>query len=114
MLFRSTGDLDDNGEKKIVELIKETPDIKSDYDILKVAHHGSKHSSDMSFLQLVKPELSLISCGKNNSYGHPHGEVLERLELVGSEVIATSESGAITIKTDGKRMRVEEFIKAVK
>ena len=81
---------------------------------MKVAHHGSKHSSDMSFLQLVKPELSLISCGKNNSYGHPHEELLERLDDTGSEVVITYESGAITIKTDGRRMRVEEFIKAVK
>lgn len=106
-----TGDIHGDGEKKLVDMINQNLEIKSDYDILKVAHHGSKHSSDMNFLQLVKPELSLISCGKNNSYGHPHGEVLERLELVGSEVIATSESGAITIKTDGKRLKIEEFMK---
>ena len=104
MLF--TGDIHGNGEKKIVDLIKDNPKIQTDYDILKVAHHGSKNSTSEEFLAIVKPELSLISCGKNSRYGHPHQELLDRLDLIGSQVQITYESGAITIRTDGKRMTV--------
>lgn len=106
-----TGDLEDKGEKELIDFMTGQNNVKTDFDVLKVAHHGSKNSSDKSFLQLVKPELSLISCGKNNRYGHPHEEVLERLGDVGSEVFITFGSGAITIKTDGKRIRIEEFIR---
>ena len=80
-----------------------------DYDILQVAHHGSKYSTSKEFLEIVKPEYSLISCGKNNRYGHPHKELLNRLADVGSEVAITYESGAITIMTDGERVLVEKY-----
>jgi competence protein ComEC len=103
-----TGDITSQGEDYILR--RNLSSQKEGYDILKVAHHGSKYSSKEDFLDIVKPEIALISCGKNNRYGHPHGEVLERLDDIGSEVLITYESGAITIKTDGKRMRVEEFI----
>ena len=77
---------------------------------MKVAHHGSRNSTCVELLEIIKPELSLISCGKNNRYGHPHEELLERLDDIRSEVVITYESGAITIKTDGKRIRIEEFM----
>ena len=48
--------------------------------ILKIAHHGSKSSSTLKFLELVKPKIALISVGKNNLYGHPNSEVMERLK----------------------------------
>lgn len=76
---------------------------------MKVAHHGSKNSTFEEFLSLIKPELSFISCGKNNSYGHPSTELLERLTQVGSKALITYEKGAIMIKTDGEDMRVEQF-----
>ena len=59
---------------------------------------------------MLNPKLSLISCGKNNSYGHPHEETLEQLESIGSEILATVESGAITLKI-GRRIKVYEFKK---
>lgn len=105
-----TGDLDDRGEKEIIRLFEQNPSILREYEVLKVAHHGSKNSTSQEFLNIIKPELSLISCSKNNSYGHPHEELLERLDDVGSEVVITYESGAITLKTDGRRIRVEEFL----
>ena len=77
---------------------------------MKVAHHGSRNSTSEDFLSIVQPELALISCGKNNRYGHPHEELLDRVDDVGSEVVKTYESGAITIKTDGKRMSVEKYM----
>lgn len=69
-----------------------------DVFLLKVAHHGSKNSSCEEFLEKVNPELAVISCGEDNSYGHPHVETLERLESVGSKVMSTAEYGAITVR----------------
>ena len=77
---------------------------------MKVAHHGSKFSTSEKFLGLIKPKYSIISSGINNIYGHPHKELLERLETVGSSIYNTVDSGAITIKTDGKWMEIEEFL----
>jgi competence protein ComEC len=79
---------------------------------MKVAHHGSKNSTSYEFLSIIKPELSLISCSKNNS-GHPHVELLERLDDMGSEVVITYESGAIQIETDGRRMRKSQYLKTM-
>lgn len=120
MLF--TGDLQKDQEEEIVRLLtdrsiwkqynlSDTYEIEpaTVYDILKVAHHGSKYSSLPEFLDLIKPSLSLISCGKGNSFGHPHHELLQRLKDVNSKTMITYETGAITIKTDGKRMKVSQF-----
>jgi competence protein ComEC len=87
------GDIDEAAERVIVE---EYEEVLKGYEIelLKVAHHGSKYSSSLEFLELVSPEVAVISAGKNNRYGHPHKETLERLEEVGCEVYVTKEKGA--------------------
>lgn len=72
----------------------------ADADILKVAHHGSKHSSSDYFLNIVSPKLAVISCGENNTYGHPHKEALERLSLHADNVKITYKTGAITVYLD--------------
>lgn len=77
---------------------------------MKVAHHGSRNSTAEDFLQLIQPTYSLISCGKDNFYGHPHEELVNRLNAVGTKVFITTQSGAISIKTDGERMKVGEFL----
>lgn len=79
-------------------------------DVLKVAHHGASGSSSKKFLQVVKPKVSLISCGLKNPYGHPAKDTLERLDDMGSVVLQTWEYGAITIKAkaDG-RFTVEGY-----
>ena len=82
---------------------------ESGLEILKVAHHGSSGSSHAGFLEAFTPKLSLISCGKNNSYGHPHNETLERLEAVGSEIISTVDSGAITLKVKRRQVVVKRY-----
>jgi competence protein ComEC len=66
--------------------------------VLKVAHHGSKHSSSLKFLEQVQPKIAVISVGAANRYGHPHIETLERLEKVGSTVLRTDELGAIKME----------------
>jgi competence protein ComEC len=72
--------------------------------VLKVAHHGSKNSTSQEFLQQVSPEFALISCGKNNSYGHPHKDLLERLDEAGAMAIRTDKRGAVHISVKNGKM----------
>ncbi|MDD4003015.1 MAG: MBL fold metallo-hydrolase [Clostridia bacterium] len=73
-------------------------------DVLKVAHHGSKYSSINKFLDKVKPEISVISAGADNSYGHPHPETVERLLSHSEQILRTDTDGDIVLKitNDGK------------
>lgn len=103
MLF--TGDVEGEGET----LLKKNLTGKQ-YDVLKVAHHGSKNSSDLEVLELISPTYGLISAGVNNSYGHPHEETLERLEECGSLVYSTPESGAITVRTSGEAISFQFYL----
>jgi len=108
MLF--TGDVEADGEKLLTDVLKkEYSDVK--WDVLKVAHHGSKNSSSNEFLSAVKPEYSLISAGRDNSYGHPHEETIWRLSDLGSKILSTQDNGAIMIVTDGKRMKVKGYVR---
>ena len=74
--------------------------------ILKLGHHGSISSSCMKLLQRVKPEVAIISCGRDNPYGHPGQEVLDRLKSVDCEWYRTDERGDIRIEADGKKYMV--------
>jgi competence protein ComEC len=78
-------------------------------DVLKVAHHGSRTSSTEEFLGSVQPAFAVISAGFENSYGHPHPTVLERLREHHAAILRTDVDGMITIRTDGRRMSVETF-----
>ncbi|MCR5303726.1 MAG: DNA internalization-related competence protein ComEC/Rec2 [Lachnospiraceae bacterium] len=91
-----TGDIQDTGEEKLTEIIRSEEGFR-DTDILKVAHHGSKNSTPAEFLELTKPAVSIISAGKDNSYGHPHRETLKRLDDAGSLIYSTKEYGAISV-----------------
>jgi len=73
-------------------------------EVLKVAHHGSRTSTAESFLQAVTPRYAVVSAGLDNRYGHPHREVVERLERHGSQIVNTAELGTIVFKSDGKRV----------
>lgn len=81
--------------------------------LLKVAHHGSRSSTGEAFLRAVRPVFSIISCGENNRYGHPHPEVLQRLEAIGSRIYQTRKDGAITVYTDGKSVRIHSWLSDV-
>ena len=69
--------------------------------MLKVAHHGSRTSSTEAFLSAVNPGFAVISAGFENSYGHPHPTVVERLREHHAEILRTDLDGMITIRTDG-------------
>ena len=124
-----TGDVEKEGEEMLIQTLRElngemadggqaktnitgsgigvepTENTFMEVDVLKVAHHGSRYSTSEEFLSLIRPEVAVISCGRNNFYGHPHEETLERLADVGSEVYSTAEGGAITV-TIGKKLEV--------
>lgn len=71
-------------------------------DFLQVAHHGSKNSSDQAFVKKVAPRAAIIQAGKSNSYGHPHQEVLNILNLFKIKVLRTDVSGDINFLCDGR------------
>ena len=99
-----TGDLEKNGEEAVLEELQKNPDLPARYDFLQVPHHGSKNAGSEVFLQKVLPKVSLISCGYQNRYGHPHVELLERLKKIGSHIYTTPASGAISIKEEPKSL----------
>lgn len=93
-----TGDLEEPGELALM-----AKGLITRVNILKVGHHGSKTSSSLRFLQLIKPEVSLISAGKNNKFGHPHIEILERLREIGSQIWRTDQQADFIIRSDGQK-----------
>ena len=106
-----TGDVEEEGQENIKHVINQSPELFRNLTILKVAHHGSKYTTDEEFLEMLSPKLALISCGKDNSYGHPHDEVLTRLENIGARVYRTDLSGEITINYGNSgRIRVKEYL----
>lgn len=97
-----TGDLGQEEERKLVE-----QGLVGDVVVLKVGHHGSRFSSSSEFLAVVKPEVAVISVGKN-SFGHPTEETLERLKGVGARIYRTDVDGDVVVVSDGKRWWVEK------
>ena len=93
--FLFTGDIDSGAEN---DIIKSGADV--DADVLKSAHHGSGDSSSDSFLLKVSPEFAVICVGNGNPYGHPHEEMLARLENSGSKVLRTDQMGDIKFTID--------------
>ena len=79
-------------------LMNECEYLLSDYDILKVPHHGSRNSLDVEFYDKIYFETAVISCGENNSYGHPHKEVLEMLDKLGVEIRRTDKEGEVVVE----------------
>ena len=73
-------------------------------DVLKAGHHGSSTSTSSVFLKAVSPSYVVIQCGKDNSYGHPHKETMEKLEKAGCQVLRTDEYGTITASSDGTQI----------
>ncbi len=107
-----TGDLEGAGEEALMRLLGDNPRTARDLTLLKVAHHGSRFTTCESFLERVKPRIAVISCGRNNRYGHPHAELLERIRMRGISSFITAERGAVTaeISDAGRNMRMRGFL----
>ena len=80
---------------------------------LKVAHHGSRFSSDASFLRAARPQLAVVSVGARNPFHHPSPEALGRLEAAGARVYRTDRDGAVILETDGRVLRVTAWARGV-
>lgn len=95
--FLFTGDAETEAEDDILN-----NGINIVADVLKVGHHGSSTSTGAAFLKAVDPEYAVISCGEDNSYGHPHEETLAALKKAGVKIFRTDEQGSIIAESDGK------------
>lgn len=100
--FLFAGDIYTSAEKELVE-----KGVGLESEVLKIAHHGSKTSTSSEFLEKVLPEIAVIQLSTNNPYGHPHQEVLERLQKYEVEVLRTDENGDIEIVSDGNNLKVK-------
>lgn len=78
-------------------------------NVLKVGHHGSSTSSSKRFLNQVLPQISIISVGEDNDYNHPHDEVINRLEKIGTLIYRTDEKGNILLESDGKNNKISFY-----
>jgi competence protein ComEC len=100
--FLFTGDAQTESEK---EMLAKGYSLKS--NVLKLGHHGSGTSTSPAFLQAVSPEYAVISAGKDNDYGHPHQQTLDRLNASGIKIYFTDLNGAITFTSDGSGLAVK-------
>ena len=106
-----TGDLEGSGEEEVRQELECDADLQGEgITLLKVAHHGSRNSTGEAFLVTASPNVALISAGKDNSYGHPHEELLQRLTEAGSHIYVTAEGGAITVTYRDGKVRVKQFL----
>lgn len=104
-----TGDVCDRGEALAMEELQQLTASnegeesgRNDFFVWKVAHHGSRYSTSEEVLMRFQPEIAIISCGAENSYGHPHTETLQKLSRVGSMILTTPDFGAITVEVGTK------------
>ena len=110
-----TGDAGTESEEKLLSELNapghETERAAlSEIYLLKVGHHGSRSASSEDFLELLSPECALISCGRGNSYGHPHAEAMERLHRHAGQVHSTANEGALSVElhTAGRNKALKE------
>ena len=105
--FLFTGDIEYQSERDLVD-----SGANIETDVLKVSHHGSSSSSNDFFLEKVftsnieKP-IAIISAGKENRYGHPHSETMEKLNTYNAEVLLSHDTGDIVIVSDGENISVD-------
>lgn len=103
--FLFTGDMETAAENDMLDYWEERNSAEIvDVDVLKVGHHGSNTSTCYRFLYEVDPDYGIISCGKDNSYGHPHDEPMSRLQDAGVTCFRTDELGTVIATTDGSEI----------
>ncbi|NLW21949.1 MAG: DNA internalization-related competence protein ComEC/Rec2 [Tissierellia bacterium] len=100
-----TGDIERLGEESVLN------SLNVEIDFIKVPHHGSNTSSGLDLLNRLKPKIGFISVGRNNSFGHPHKEVIDRYEAKNIILYRTDELGLITLMMDGTNYQIIPFIK---
>lgn len=101
--FLLTGDSPIPIEKVLISLDEKILDV----DVLKVGHHGSRTSTTLEFAEATTPEYAIISASSDNTYGHPHKEVLDILNQVDAKILSTANLGTIVFETDGKNLKLK-------
>ncbi len=100
--FLFTGDANSSVEKRMMD-----EGIDLDCDVFKAAHHGSKYSNDIEFLECITPDYVAVSCGELNSYGHPHTDALKNFKSMDALVFRTDIDGDITFYVEDGKIRVD-------
>lgn len=100
--FLFTGDAETESEE---EMLSSGQRLRA--QVLKVGHHGSTTSTSEEFLEAISPEYAIISCAKDNKYGHPHDEIIERLKAHQVSIYRTDEEGTVHLICDGKQIEVK-------
>lgn len=101
--FIFTGDMTASAENELID-----SDAKLRASVLDVGHHGSRDSTSEAFLYAVNPRIAVISCGVDNSYGHPHRDTMRRFESVSDlKILRTDLDGSVIISSDGKQLSYE-------
>jgi competence protein ComEC len=93
-----TGDMEEEERRSVASWPRST--------VLKVSHHGARDGTDLAFLRQVRPAIAVISCARDNDYGHPHPETLTALRQVGARVLRTDAQGSLVLTTDGNTVSV--------
>ena len=101
--FLLTGDSPSPIEKVLISLDEKTLDV----DVLKAGHHGSRTSTSPEFAEATSPEYAIISASKDNTYGHPHKEVLDILNKVNAKILSTADLGTIKFETNGQTLKIK-------
>lgn len=99
------------GDAEKPELATITSDIKA--DVLKVGHHGSSTSTTKGFLEKVEPKIAVISCGRDNDYGHPHKATLKYLKQINCEIHRTDKEGTVSVTSDGRDYTVQTGLHSI-
>ncbi|ADU29840.1 DNA internalization-related competence protein ComEC/Rec2 [Evansella cellulosilytica] len=102
-----TGDIEGDAETRLINSYSADLHI----DILKVAHHGSKSSTSEGFIEHFQPDIAVISAGRNNRFGHPHEEVMSRLDQYNVKAFRTDLDGAVMIKIRSNKIKIETTVK---
>ena len=100
--FIFTGDAEKLAENEMIE-----KNVLEDIDVYKAGHHGSDTSSSEDFLNIIKPDYAVISCGEGNSYGHPNDITIENLNKFTDKIYRTDLCGTVVFESDGKELTVE-------
>jgi competence protein ComEC len=103
--FLLTGDIDNKVEDEIL-----WDGRFGRIDVLKVAHHGGRHSTSPEFVETARPKFAVVSAGFGNMFGHPHPDVVRRLATIHTGFFRTDQDGLVTIRSDGHRIQVETYV----
>lgn len=105
-----TGDVESDGEFASAERLCQEIGFAG-IDIYKAAHHGSKYSNTEELLRYIQPKTTIISCGAENRYGHPHAEAVARMKQIGSDIIITKNTGAIIVTIKNGNYKIKTYRK---